>query len=120
MPGIAAHGIIRTFLTQLVLLMKKMIALISTACIITLSGCVYHPPFQQGNILTPAKVQKIQPGMTVDQVTKILGSPVLQNMYADNHMVYIYTSSPSRKEMVIKKVMIDFVNGQVTNVRTAL
>lgn len=100
--------------------MKKLLAVVCALTVIALCGCVYHPPFQQGNILTPAKVQAVKTGMTVSQVTTILGSPVLQNMYADNRMTYVYTSSPSHNQMVIKKVMIDFANGQVVNIRTAL
>lgn len=105
---------------NLELIMKKLFILFCMLTVIILCGCVYHPPFQQGNILTPAKIQSVKPGMTSAQVITILGSPVLQNMYADNRMTYVYTSSPSHNKIVIKKVMIDFSNGQVVNVRTAL
>lgn len=100
--------------------MKKLFALLLTVSAMMLCSCVYHPPFQQGNILTPTKVQTIKPGMTSAQVITTLGSPVLKNMYVDNRMTYIYTSSPSCKKIVIKKVIIAFANDQVVDVRTAL
>lgn len=86
----------------------------------TLCGCVYHQPFEQGNILTTSKVQSIQPGMTSAEVIAKLGSPVLENMYKDNRMTYVYTSQPSRNQTIVKKLEIDFRNNHVTNIRTDL
>ena len=100
--------------------MKKLVALFCAAGILCLTSCVYRPAFEQGNILTPAKVQSITPGMTSAQVTAKLGSPVLENMYSDNRMTYVYTSSPSHSKIVVKKVMIEFKNDHVVNIRTAL
>ena len=99
--------------------MKKMkLALI--ALTVLLAGCVYHPTIEQGNILTPANARAIHPGMTSQAVVAKLGSPVLQNAYADGRMVYIYTSQASGKKMVVKQLEIDFQNNRVVNVRTEL
>lgn len=99
--------------------MKKMtsILLISTAL---LSGCVYHQSFEQGNILTPTKVQTIHRGMTPQQVEAQLGSPVLKNIYAEQRMTYIYTQQPTRNKMIVRRLIIDFQHDHVTNIRTDL
>lgn len=87
---------------------------------IFLCGCVYHPPVFQGNVLTPEKVQKIHNGMTVDEVTSTLGSPVMKSIYNTNQVTYIYTSQKAGKKIEIKKLEIDFTNNRVSNVRTSL
>src|SRR5436853_347426 len=85
-----------------------------------LCGCVYHYPFKQGNILTLEKVQKVHMGMSSTQVETVLGSPVLKNVYAGNRMNYVYTTHQARKKMVVKKLVIDFQNDRVVNIRTDL
>lgn len=99
--------------------MKKIasILLISTAL---LSGCVYHQSFEQGNILTPTKVQAIHRGMTPQQVEAQLGSPVLKNIYAEQRMTYIYTQQPTRNKMIVRRLIIDFQHDHVSNIRTDL
>ena len=99
--------------------MKKIasVLLISTAL---LSGCVYHESFEQGNIITPAKVQTIYRGMTPQQVEAQLGSPVLKNIFAEQRMTYIYTQQPTRNKMIVRRLIIDFQHDHVTNIRTDL
>lgn len=98
--------------------MKKLLGalLIATA----VCGCVYHQPFEQGNVLTTSKVQSIHPGMSSAQVVATLGSPVLKNVYANRRMTYVYTNQPSRNQMIVKKLEIHFKNDRVTNIRTDL
>jgi outer membrane protein assembly factor BamE len=100
--------------------MKKLLLIGAMAATMSLCGCVYHPPIYQGNVLTPEKMQSIQPGMTSEQVVAKLGNPVLKNVYAQNRMTYIYTSQPTKAKMEIKKLQIDFRNNRVSNVRTWL
>ncbi|EKD76929.1 MAG: Outer membrane lipoprotein [uncultured bacterium] len=85
-----------------------------------LCGCAYHHPFEQGNIITLSKAQSIHPGMSSSAVISQLGSPVLENVYRDQRMTYVYTSQPSRNKTIVKKLEIDFQNDHVTNIRTAL
>ena len=100
--------------------MKKIVAFGFAITLAGLCGCVYHPTITQGNVLTPVKMQSIQIGMTSAQVVEKLGSPVLKNVYADDHVAYIYTTQATHQKMVIKKLEIDFKNDRVTNVRTWL
>jgi outer membrane protein assembly factor BamE len=89
-------------------------------CAALLSGCVYHQQFEQGNIITPAKAQSIHRGMNAQQVEAVLGSPVLKNMYAESRMTYIYTQSPTRNTMIVRRLYIDFSHDHVVNIRTDL
>lgn len=99
--------------------MKKIASMLLVSTTL-LSGCVYHQAFEQGNILTPAKVQTIHRGMTPQQVESQLGSPVLKNIYAEQRMTYIYTQQPTRHTMIVRRLIIDFQNDHVANIRTDL
>lgn len=80
---------------------------------VALCGCVYHPPFEQGNILTPAKMQNIHNGMTSTEVVAQLGSPVLQNIYNDNRMTYVYTRQPTHRHTEVTRFIVQFRNDRV-------
>ncbi len=86
----------------------------------TLCGCVYHQPFQQGNILSPAKTQSIHRGMTSEEVVATLGSPVLRNIYTDNRMTYVYTDQPTRNHTDITRFIVQFHNDRVVDIKTDL
>lgn len=100
--------------------MKKLGFVLLLVVAVALCGCVYHQPFEQGNVITLSKAQSVQPGMNSADVITKLGSPVLKNVYADQRMTYVYTSQPSRNQTIVKKLEINFRNDRVTNVRTDL
>lgn len=99
--------------------MKK----IASAVIIStmlLSSCVYHEPFEQGNIITPTKVESIHRGMSPQTVEAKLGSPILKNVYVGNRMTYVYTQNPTQNTVIVRRLYIDFQNNRVANIRTDL
>ncbi len=97
--------------------MKK-IALLTV--VILISGCSifrpYRPDIQQGNITTADQAAQIHTGMTTDQVTNILGTPVLHNIFNDGRMVYVYELYPNRGVNVHKMLSIELVNGRVASI----
>ena len=96
--------------------MKRLLfSLLITA---TLCGCVYHPQFEQGNILTPHNTYAITLGMTPQEVVAKLGDPLLENIYADNRVVYVYTQQPSRHKTTVKRLILTFQNGHVVDIKT--
>ena len=56
--------------------------------------------------------------MTPNQVTSILGTPVLKNVYYNNHLVYVYTFKPSHSKMTAKHLIITFVRNQVADIES--
>ncbi len=58
---------------------------------ITLTGCIYRPPVQQGNVITDKDLGALHKGMTKTKVESLLGTPVLTNIYVDKRLVYVYT-----------------------------
>ena len=92
----------------------------ATSLIITLSGCIkpYQPPVQQGNILTTKSVNSIHTGMTSQEVSQILGKPVLTNLYRNNLSTYVYTYQPKNSNQLFKQqLIISFNNNRVTNIQ---
>jgi outer membrane protein assembly factor BamE len=98
--------------------MKKIISLVLIGFI--LSGCSYFRlhkmDVEQGNIITPDKVNALQPGMTVAQVTDIMGNPLFVNLFAPDRMDYVYTYQPSHGDRVEKRVTCIFNNGKLKEV----
>ena len=82
---------------------------------ILLSGCVYRPDVQQGNIIKPSDMRIIEKGMTSSQVKSLLGDPLLVNIYRDNRVVYVYTFQRSHHRMKEKRLIIYLRNDRVTS-----
>lgn len=80
-----------------------------------LSGCVYRPDVQQGNIITNSQVKSLRHGMRIRQVRSLLGDPLLVNVYRDNRIVYVYTFQHNHDRMQIKRLIIYLKNGVVAD-----
>ncbi|TMM42495.1 outer membrane protein assembly factor BamE [Colwellia ponticola] len=86
------------------------VAIIITA--LTLSACsswVYRYDVPQGNYLEQKSIDKLQVGMTKEQVKFILGSPVIVDTFDDDTWNYVYRlksgrdkSFDQRKQFIIK------------------
>lgn len=93
----------------------RILTLILAISLLSLTSCAYRPPVQQGNFLTNANIQSIHQGMTKSQVLGILGKPVLINLYKNGRLVYVYTLEPTRRSRQMRKLLIYFRSGRVTN-----
>lgn len=52
---------------------------------------VYKLSVQQGNVITQEMVDRLDPGMTRNQVEFVMGRPVLEDPFDDDQWVYLYT-----------------------------
>lgn len=87
------------------------VAIVITA--LTLSACsswVYRYDVPQGNYLEQKSIDKLQVGMTKEQVKFILGSPVVVDAFNDDTWNYIYKlkSGRSKKFDQRKQFTINF------------
>jgi len=84
------------------------VAIIITA--LTLSACsswVYRYDVAQGNYLEQKGIDKLQVGMTKEQVKFILGSPVVVDAFNNDTWNYVYKLKSGRnKDFDIKKQFI--------------
>lgn len=76
-----------------------------------LTGCypfLYHPPLQQGNVINPNAVAQLKTGMTKDQVTSVMGSPILQTPFTPDTWHYVYTLRLKDKLVQHKQITLYF------------
>ncbi|WP_019625707.1 outer membrane protein assembly factor BamE [Thioalkalivibrio sp. ALJT] len=72
---------------------------------------------QQGNVIDPAQVAQIQPGMTPQQVRFLMGSPQLEAAFrADDRWDYIYHRRPGFGATERQHVTVHFDDGVVSHV----
>lgn len=96
--------------------MKKIIA-VTLSCF-ALTACIHviKPDVEQGNIVTQASLNSLKPGMTQTQVTKLLGTPVLDNTFSDDRLDYVYTLQKGHAEMVEQRITCYFKNKKLQKV----
>ena len=59
---------------------------------VLISGCaVYKPEIAQGNFVSREQAQALQPGMTQAQVSQILGTPLLTDLFRPDRWDYVFT-----------------------------
>jgi len=71
---------------------------------------------RQGNYLTPEMRQKIKVGMSRQQVTSVLGSPLVSDVYHANRWDYIYRFEEKSKLVEQQRLTIYFAGEFVTRI----
>ena len=71
--------------------MKKSILLL--LMIISLGGCLYKMDIHQGNVLDPEQIDKLQVGMSKNQVIALLGTPQLTDPFHSQRWDYYSMSN---------------------------
>jgi outer membrane protein assembly factor BamE len=71
---------------------------------------VYRIDIQQGNSVTQAMVNELEPGMTKSQVAYVLGSPLLIDTFHPNRWDYIYTYQPGGGDREQRRVTLFFLD----------
>lgn len=100
--------------------MKKTIIIGLILISASLSACSlfrpYQPDISQGNLYTPAMVEQIKLGMSKDQVVRIMGDPILVNLFNDSHWAYVYTFQHKGGPILKKRLDLYFQNGRVARI----
>ena len=104
--------------------------MISSLCIFLLGGCglsnlklpelkiprVYKIPVQQGNVISQEMVNRLKPGMTRNQVSFVMGDTVLQDPFAPNRWIYLYTLDVPDFFNQKLKVVLNFEDDLLTTI----
>ena len=77
---------------------------------------VYQMTIQQGNIITEDMVDRLEPGMTRNQVRYLLGTPMLVDIFHGDRWYYTYTIRQAHQEMVKKPLVVHFEGDVMTRV----
>ena len=75
-------------------LLTGLTALTLSACSGTKWGFPYQAPVQQGNWLTSGQVERLEIGMSREQVQYLLGTPTLQDVFHSDRWDYPYYYKP--------------------------
>lgn len=100
--------------------MKKLLGLFFiTFCI---SSCAVFSPHkrdvEQGNIFTDQQVLALRHGMTEAEVKRIMGDPIMKNIFTPSQVVYVYTMQPGGQARKSKQVVCTFHAGRLSTVTT--
>ena len=106
--------------------MKRFTALLhALALTVLLGGCsgfdkipgVYRLDVQQGNVLDPDQLHRLEHGMSKRQVRFILGTPMLTDAFNPDRWDYIYTFKPGGGDPVQRRVSIFFEDDTLASVK---
>jgi len=90
---------------------------------ILLSGCelfsVHKIDVQQGNAVEAGDVDKVRIGMSREQVTFLLGSPMLTDAFHADRWDYLYYLNPGRGETESRRLTLHFEADRVVRIETA-
>lgn len=89
-----------------------------------LTGCsftdrwVYRPDINQGNYITQEAVDKLKVGQTKEQITYIMGTPMLMSVFGDDVWYYIFRENPQHGYVRQHTYTIIFdKSGKVTDIQ---
>ena len=99
--------------------MKKILPLF--AAILCLSSCgiipIHKMDVEQGNVMTPEMTSQLHPGMSVESVKAIMGTPMLTNTFSGDRVDYVYTNKPGRGDFQEQYVTLIFKNGKLKDIQ---
>ena len=94
------------------LLLILIIAKLSLAC-----GCVYSAGISQGNLIDQDDLDRVELGMTRNQVRFLLGTPMIDDPFHAARWDYVYFLKIGRKDATFKRwVSIVFEEGVVSEI----
>ena len=103
--------------------MQKLTRIITLSVALTVvSGCsyvgVYKRDIPQGNLVTEEMVSQLQPGMTQEQVTYVMGRPLMEAPFDSNQWDYVYRLDEAYGGVEQRRVTLTFdPMGRLTNVQ---
>lgn len=104
--------------------MKKLLIIIACIASLGLAACASHIvhkiDVQQGNVITQAQVNQLEPGMTRNQVRFIMGSPMIADVFHQNRWDYIYMFEPGYGETKENRVTLFFDADKLTRIEGTL
>jgi outer membrane protein assembly factor BamE len=98
----------------------RLIAISVLALTTILAGCsfpgVYKKTIEQGNKLIPERVERLEVGMTRDQVQFLLGSPVTVNTFNPDRWIYLERVDYDGEVQANTYLIVEFTNDRVASI----
>lgn len=81
------------------------------------AGCsVYKVDIQQGNTLETRQVNQLELGMSREQVTYLLGTPLIRDPFHPERWDYVYSFKPGGGELESAHLTLYFENGSLAKI----
>ncbi|NYT71255.1 outer membrane protein assembly factor BamE [Halomonas sp. QX-2] len=102
--------------------MQKLTQIITLSVALTvISGCsyvgVYKRDIPQGNLVTQEMVSQLQPGMTQEQVTYVMGRPLLEAPFDASQWDYVFRLDKAYGDVEQRRVTLTFdPQGRLVNI----
>lgn len=101
--------------------MHKITMSLITIALLSLFGCShlrpYHVDIQQGNIIDASVATKLHTGMDKNEVTSLLGTPVITNIFDNDIWIYAYTNQINGGKIEKRKLVLEFKNSKLTKIK---
>ena len=103
--------------------MTKLVTLLLLGTALILNGCsrnifsIHKIDIEQGNLLNPAAVSEVSPGMSKKQVIALVGRPVLQPILNPDRWEYVYYLKHPDKPAEESRVTVYFSKDKVIDVK---
>ena len=101
--------------------LRRIAALFVLAGMLTVgAGCVrnYRIEVQQGNVISAEQIEKINPGVSRDEVRFILGTPLIEDPFHAKRWDYFYSLDPGKGQPLTQySLSIWFESDRVTRTR---
>ena len=100
--------------------LRRIVALFTLGGMLTAgAGCVrnYRVEVQQGNVISAEQIEKINPGVSRDEVRFILGTPLIEDPFHAQRWDYFYSLDPGKGQPLTKhRLSIWFETDRVTRI----
>jgi outer membrane protein assembly factor BamE len=81
------------------------------------AGCtVFRLPTVQGNVIEQKDVDKLEMGMTEDQVRAVLGGPLLQDSFNPSQWDYVYYYRDPKRRTYKRNLSLYFETGKLARI----
>lgn len=104
------------------MIMKKILTFVTLGILLGAAGCssdllsVHKIDIQQGNALSQDTVSQLRPGMTRNQVTFLLGHPMVTDMFQPQRWDYVYYFKPGGGKAQLQHLTVYFENDRLVRV----
>ncbi|MCW8945625.1 MAG: outer membrane protein assembly factor BamE [Sedimenticola sp.] len=77
---------------------------------------IHRPDIQQGNVVSQESINKLKPGMSKSQVSYLLGTPMLVDVFHQDRWDYYYSMKQGNEERVQQRVALHFADDRLTRI----
>ncbi len=101
--------------------MQKLTRIVTlSVALLMISGCsyfgVYKRDLPQGNLVTEAMVEQLQPGMSRQQVVDLMGSPLLEAPFDASQWDYVYRLDEAYGGVEQQRVTLTFQGDRLAGI----